>query len=155
MCLYSRLAAYTCFSAILFIGGPGSLARPTPAAPAQSLRWQLHSYDGHQAPAWLRSPADGLLPELRNTATGVPLQHLQRPQAGACQPTLLRRLLRSAHLIPTLLGANDATVQNELRYLHLLEQLDSYEISGHHLRLYDATRPAPRLVFVLAQAPAR
>jgi len=151
MYLYSRLFIYACLGITLFIGGPSSVALPHLATPGTAGHWQLHTFDGHLAPGWVQRPATLLLPELRNTATGVPLQSLHQPQVGTCEPSLVRRLLCSAHLIPTLLTANDRIMRNELRYLHLLEQLNSYEISGSSLRLYDAIHPAPRLIFVRVQ----
>ena len=150
---YYRLFVYVCLGAALFVQGPSSAALPPHATVATAPHWQLRTFDGHQVPDWVRRPARLLLPELRNPTTGTSLQDLHRPQVGTCEPSLLRRLSSSAHLISVLLSADDRTVRNELRYLHLLEQLDNYEISGGSLRLYDDAHPAPRLVFT--KQPAR
>ena len=145
---YYRLFVHVCLGVALFGQGTSSAARP-PRAALLAAHWQLRTFDGHRAPDWVRRPARLLLPELRDPATGAPLQDLHRPQVGACGPSPARRLLSSAHLISVLLSADDHAVRNELRYLHLLEQLNSYEISGRSLRLYDGAHPAPRLVFTL------
>ena len=144
---YQRLFVYVCLGAALLGQGPSGAAHAPRAAP-RAAHWQLRTFDGHRAPDWVLGFAR-LLPELRNPATGTALQNLHRPQAGACELSPVRRLLSSARLISVLLAADDRAVRNELRYLHLLEQLDSYEISGGSLRLYDGAHPAPRLVFTL------
>lgn len=152
MYIYQRVLLFLGLGASLLITGASSTALPRRAPLAAPVRWQLQELDGQPAPGWLHQPSTQLLLALQNATTGSALQSLRYPQTGTCEPTVSNRVLGSAHLISTVLRANDTAMQNELRYLHLLEELTSYEISGNSLRLYDEAHPAPRVVFTAATA---
>lgn len=146
MLVSSRLALYFCTYLGTGLFWNGDRAIPAASTPASS-RWELHLLDGQPVARHQRYLDNDLLPSLP-AGTTTPLGAI--PHVGVCLPSLGTQLAGTLHLILNMLEADNSTLDVGLRYLGLLNDIRTYEVSGNRLCLYDANCPAPRLVFVVA-----
>jgi len=146
MLIPSRLALCICTYLGAGLFWSGDQAMPTTTAPAP-VQWELRLLDGQPVSRNQRYLDNDLLPSLPSTNNP---RASSMPCVGACLPSLGTQLAGTLHLIVNMLEADNSTLDFGLRYLGLLNDIRTYEISGNRLCLYDADRPAPRLVFVAA-----
>jgi len=145
MLIPSRLALGIC--TYLGAGFFWSSDQAVPAAAAPTpVQWELRLLDGQPVARHQRYLDNSLLPSLPASTT----QTSSLPHAGTCLPSVGTQLAGTLHLIVNMLEADNPTLDFGLRYLGLLNDIRTYEISGNRLCLYDANCPAPRLVFVTA-----
>lgn len=136
-----RLFSCACLAVGLGFGSyttSHQLAAPQPPP----THWVLRTLDGKPL-SYLQPQARPQLILPAVTAPGTPHQ-------GAFQHSVSARLLTIPHVISTMMRRSNQAIEEELRYLNVLEQTNRFEISGDTLHLYTAEQTTPLATFEAA-----